>query len=125
MDEAAPRRPLWLPDTQGFLAIAIILLIACIVLMLLMKPITIDERTAGVLMVVIGVLTGCLKDVYSFFFGSSKGSSEKTEALAKAAVAAPQPLPPAPVSTVTTTTDDRTVTRTEPVAATPLPEPKL
>ena len=37
MDELAkPRRRL--PDTQRFLAIAIILLIACIVLMLLIRP---------------------------------------------------------------------------------------
>lgn len=117
MDEIVerPRRPFWLPDTQGFLAIAIILLIACIVLMLLMKPISIDERTAGVLMVVIGVLTGCLKDVYSFFFGSSKGSKEKDDVLITKAISAPPaPISPAPIVT-TTTTDDATVTRTEPV----------
>lgn len=74
-----PKRPAWLPDTQGFLAIAIITLVAAIVLLLLIKPPTIDERTSGVLMTLVGVLIACLKDVYQYFFGSSKGSDSKTE----------------------------------------------
>lgn len=76
-------KPRWVPDidTQGFLAIAIIGLIGLIVAVLLLNPPKMDERTAGVLMTVIGVLIACLKDVYSFFFGSSKGSSEKDKAM--------------------------------------------
>lgn len=74
-----PPRPFWLPDTQGFLAVAIIFLIAVVVLILLTRPPAIDERTSGVLMTIVGVLIACLKDVYSFFFGSSKGSDSKTE----------------------------------------------
>lgn len=74
-----PPRPFWLPDTQGFLAVAIIFLIASIVLILLTAPPVIDERTSGVLMTIVGVLIACLKDVYSFFFGSSKGSDNKTD----------------------------------------------
>lgn len=88
--EETTKRPFWLPDTQGFLAIAIITLIAAIVLLLLTKPLTIDERTSGVLMIVIGVLTACLKDVYAFFFGSSKGSKEKDDALINKATTPPE-----------------------------------
>ncbi len=84
------QKPYWLPDTQGFLAVAIIGLIAVIVLILLTKPPSIDERIVGVLMTVIGVLIACLKDVYSFFFGSSKGSEKKDDAMiASAIIAAP------------------------------------
>lgn len=82
----------WMPDTQGFLAIAIIGLIAIVVLILLIHPPMMDERTSGVLMTLIGVLIGCLKDVYSFFFGSSKGSEKKDDAMIKAAI--PNGSPP-------------------------------
>lgn len=110
--EAAPT-PFWMPDTQGFLAIAIISLIGIIIIILLVHPPAVDERTAGALMMLIGVLTGCLKDVYGFFFNSSQGSktanallaksSEKTaESLATAtaalAVSAPVASPPLSVS---------------------------
>src|SRR6476620_4914431 len=78
-DTQTTPRPFWLPDTQGFLAVAIIFLIAVVVLILLTRPPAIDERTSGVLMTIVGVLIACLKDVYSFFFGSSKGSDSKTE----------------------------------------------
>lgn len=84
-------RKWWMPDTQGFLAIAIIALISLIVLILLIKPPMIDERTSGVLMTIVGVLIACLKDVYSFFFGSSKGSEKKDDAIIKNAL--PTPIP--------------------------------
>lgn len=80
-----PRRPIWLPDTQGFLAIAIILIISLIVMLLLVRPPQIDERTSGVLMTIVGVLIACLKDVYSYYFGSSRGSAQKDEVLNKLA----------------------------------------
>ena len=96
------KRPVWLPDTQGFLALAIIALVAVIVLILLTHPPQIDERTSGVLMTIVGVLIACMKDVYAFFFGSSKGSKDKDVTLSAIASdptpAAPAPAPaPAPV----------------------------
>ncbi len=110
MDPTVKPKPYWLPDTQGFLAIAIIVLIGTIVLLLIMRPIVIDERTSGVLMTVIGVLTACLKDVYSFFFGSSKGSDKKDDALIKTVADttsnSPPPAPPAPVIVNNTTSGD-------------------
>lgn len=81
-------KPQWLPDTQGFLAIAIIALIGIIIIVLMVHPITLDDKISGMLTMLIGVLTACLKDVYSYFFGSSKGSSLKDETI-KAAMEAP------------------------------------
>lgn len=91
----------WMLDTQGALAVAIILLISVIVLVLLVHPPQIDERTSGVLMTIVGVLIACLKDVYSFFFGSSKGSEKKDDAMLRSAglPAAPLPDTTAPVVT--------------------------
>ena len=93
------QKPFWMPDTQGFLAIAIIVLIAAIVMILLTHPPAIDERTSGVLMTIVGVLIACLKDVYSFFFGSSSGSKSKDDAMVKLATE-PEPPPVAPLAPI-------------------------
>lgn len=110
-DNTQAEKPAWLPDTQGFLAIAIIVLIGFIVAVLLIKPPAIDERVSGVLMTVIGVLIACLKDVYSFFFGSSKGSSEKDKTIqdfvgtgSGLPTTTVTTVPTAPATTPTTTT---------------------
>ena len=89
-------KPFWMPDTQGFLAIAILTLVGSVVLLLLLRPIQLDDKVAAVLNVALGVLLGNLKDVYSFFFGSSKGSEKKDDALISSAVAAPVILPTEP-----------------------------
>lgn len=88
-------RPAYLPDTQGFLAIAIICIMAFVVYSLIYNEPKFDDKTSGVLMTVLGVLTACLKDVYSYFFGSSKGEEKKGDVISTIAQA-PTP-PPAPV----------------------------
>lgn len=112
MDEVRDDKPWWVPDTQGFLAIAIISLMALIVFILLTRPPQIDERTSGVLMTIVGVLIACLKDVYSFFFGSSRGSAAKDDVLNKLASAPQAPLEPPPTTTITTVPTDSTTTPT-------------
>ena len=86
-------KPFWMPDTQGFLAIAIVSLIGAVLVLLLSKPITLDDKTTGLLQVMLGILLGSFKDVYSFFFGSSKGSEKKDDALLSGAVVTPV-IPP-------------------------------
>lgn len=86
-----PRRPFWLPDTQGFLAIAIVMFMGTIVMFLLHSEPKFDDKTQGVLMVVLGVMTGCLKDVYSYFFGSSRGEEKKGDIISTIAT---QPTTP-------------------------------
>src|SRR4051812_18694529 len=110
-----PKKPFWMPDTQGFLAIAIIAVVAALAFILIGSTIKFDDKVAGAFMTLLGVLTACLKDVYSFFFGSSKGSDKKDDALISGQVTPLPPTPPAaPVSTTTTVTDASTVTKTEP-----------
>lgn len=87
------QRPFWIPDTQGALAIAIIGLVGLIVLLLLLHPITLDDKTTSVLTVVIGVLVSSLKDVYSYYFGSSKGSTAKDDTINRIAINQPM-VPP-------------------------------
>lgn len=82
-----------MPDTQGFLAIAIIFVVALLAFLLLQSTIKFDDKVAGAFMTLLGVLTACLKDVYSFFFGSSSGSQKKDDAIIAGGLA-PAPLAP-------------------------------
>lgn len=92
-----PYRPFWLPDTQGFLAIGIVGLVGSVLILLLLHPIVLDDKTTSLLQVMLGILLGSFKDVYSFFFGSSKGSEKKDDALL-AAVPPPSSQPTIPPS---------------------------
>lgn len=94
-ETAAAEKPFWLPDTQGFLAIAIILVVSVLAFVLLMRPVTFDDKVAGAFMTLLGVLTACLNNVYNYFFGSSRGSAAKDDALTKL-VATPAPPPASP-----------------------------
>ena len=85
-------KPYWMPDTQGFLAIAIIFVVALLAFLLLGSSIKFDDKVAGAFMTLLGVLTACLKDVYSFFFGSSSGSQKKDDAIIAGGLA-PAPMP--------------------------------
>ena len=95
-------KPYWMPDTQGFLAIAIIIVMATVILILLTKDYTnINDKVFGALLTLLGVLAGCFKDVYGFFFGSSSGSKNKDDAIAKIATTPIAPIAPiAPVAPV-------------------------
>ena len=74
-------KPWYWPDTQGFLAVAIISLIAAIVLIMMFHPPQLTDSTQGVLMTMIGVLTATLKEVYSYYFSSSSSSRTKDETI--------------------------------------------
>ena len=91
-----PDKPYWLPDTQGFLAIAIIAVVAGLAFILLLGTVKFDDRVAGAFMTLLGVLMGSLKDVYSFYFGSSRSSDKKDDALITQATASTVTTPPQP-----------------------------
>lgn len=91
-------RPIWLPDTQGFLALGIIVVVSGLAFLLLKSEIKFDDKVAGAFMTLLGVLTACLKDVYQFYFGSSRGSEKKDDVMLTAALA-PTPTPPSPAPT--------------------------
>ena len=82
-----PNKPWFWPDTQGFLAVAIIVIMSVIVLILLLHPLQITDTVNGVLMTIIGVLVGSLKDVFAFYFNSTSASKTKDDTI-KAAVQA-------------------------------------
>lgn len=105
------RRPVWLPDTQGFLAIAIVVILTTVILVLLLKDYAnLNEKVYGALLTLLGVVAACFKDVYSFFFGSSKGSEKKDDAMISGAISPTTPTPAAPGTVTTTATAPATIT---------------
>lgn len=85
-------KPWFWPDTQGFLAVAIITIVSAILLIFLLHPISISDTVQGVVMTIVGVLVGALKDVIAYYFNSSSGSRTKDETInAMASTAAERP----------------------------------
>lgn len=82
-------KPWFWPDTQGFLAIAIITVMSSVIFVMLFHSTTMDDRTQGVLMTILGVLVGALKDVYGFYFNSSSSSKLKDDTIKELAVSIP------------------------------------
>lgn len=91
-----------LPDTRNFLAIAIVFIVAGVVFVLMLHPIDLNDKTFGALTMLLGVLIGSFKDVYSYSFGTTKDSGEKNKILADQSVALAAATPPAPSTTITT-----------------------
>lgn len=75
--------PFWWPETRGFIATAIILIVGYIVVVLMTNAPDLDERATGVALTIIGVLLASFKDVISYYFGSSAESKAKTEVISQ------------------------------------------
>ena len=75
-------RPFWLPDTRGFLAVSIVVMMFIIVLTLMWHPISMDERVSNLLSGILGILIATFKDVYSFSFNSTQASEDKSKTIA-------------------------------------------
>lgn len=89
-------KPWYWPDTQGFLAVAIISIMATIVLILLLHPVQLTDTIQGMLMPLVGLLAGCLKDVFAFYFSSSSSSKAKDDTIKSMAAVAAEPRPSEP-----------------------------
>ena len=88
--------PFWFPDIQGFLALGILLFVFLAFIFLIYGPTDrVKDAVLATVTVVIGVLTGALKDVYSYYFPGSKDTSGNAEAIKQLAMA-DTPAPPKP-----------------------------
>lgn len=88
------QKPWFWPDTQGFLAVAIITIMSVIVLILLLHPLQITDTVNGVLMTIIGVLVGSLKDVFAFYFNSTSTSKIKDATITELSKTIPLAIAP-------------------------------
>jgi hypothetical protein len=65
-------------------AMGYLLIVTMIYAYCLIRSVKIDGEAASAMTMVAGFATGLVKDAYSFVFGSSQGSEDKTTALAAA-----------------------------------------
>lgn len=83
-------RPWWVPDIRSALALLVILAVIVLTFILVFHPIKDSDDVTK--MVIGGLMTVGFVTIVNFFFGSSKGSSDKDAALMNA----PPPVVPQP-----------------------------
>ena len=64
------------------LAIAVIVVVMTLNLVEILFKVSIPEGNRDAVMIVIGIITSKFSTIVDFFYGSSKGSSDKTDAMA-------------------------------------------
>lgn len=75
----SPTKPFWWPDPQSFIAVVLVLAMVTLVFVLVLRG-TVPESDM-LKMVVGGLMTTGFATIISFYFGSSKGSDKKDDAL--------------------------------------------
>ncbi len=109
------KRPWWLPDTKGFIAIFIVgAFVTAVFVWMLFPPTKVDQAALTVINMLLGALVAKFGTVVDFNFGSSQGSKDKDDAQNK--MVEKMVIPPnstAPITT-TTTTPESVTTETKP-----------
>lgn len=72
-------KPFWWPDPQSFIAIVLVLAMVTLVFVLVFNPQATESDMLK--MVVGGLMTTGFATIISFYFGSSKASDKKDDAL--------------------------------------------
>lgn len=86
-------RPWWVPDTQSFIAVFLVMALIAVTVILLFKP---DAASSDVVKTLLGgLMTVGFASIISFYFGSSKGSEKKDDVISSVATS-DIPLPPQP-----------------------------
>ncbi len=104
-------------DVQRGLAWFICISFVLLIFVWVFRPPVMAPESMAQLNQLVSTLQNILLLAIGFFFGSSKSSQNKDDALMKSALEPMPPTPAAPVSTTTTTTDASTVTETKPTNA--------
>ena len=102
-------------DVQRGLAWFISISFVTLIFLWVLKPPVMAPESMAQLNQLVSTLQNILLLAIGFFFGSSKSSQNKDEAMMQAALAPVSPLSPNPVTTTTTVEPDKTTTITEPV----------
>jgi len=72
----------WLSkNIASLLAMASTIFCFTLFYILVFRPLAIDETTKDIVIYILGVLSALLTQVYSFYFGSSAGSKDKSETI--------------------------------------------
>lgn len=69
-------------NLMPFMALGTIILVLALFYVLIFSPQVIKSDSKDVIMYILGVLSAVLTQIYSYYFGSSAGSAEKSKTLA-------------------------------------------
>jgi hypothetical protein len=69
-------------NLMPFMALGTILLVLALFFVLIFTPSVIHSESKDIIMYILGVLSAVLTQIYSYYFGSSAGSAEKSKTLA-------------------------------------------
>jgi hypothetical protein len=69
-------------NLMPFMALGTIIIVLALFYVLIFSPSVIKSESKDVIMYILGVLSAVLTQVYSYYFGSSAGSAEKSRTLA-------------------------------------------
>ncbi len=79
--------------------LAVFCVLGGLVLLYLFATVKVDSANEKIVLIIIGILSGILTQVTSYFFGSSSGSAKKDETMGKALLNGSKPLPEPPAPT--------------------------
>lgn len=65
-----------------FMALGTILIVLALFYVLIFSPAVIKSDSKDIIMYILGVLSAVLSQIYSYYFGSSAGSAEKSRTMA-------------------------------------------
>jgi hypothetical protein len=69
-------------NLMPFMALGTILLVLALFFVLIFTPSVVHSESKDIIMYILGVLSAVLTQIYSYYFGSSAGSAEKSKTLA-------------------------------------------
>lgn len=69
-------------NLMPFMALGTILIVLALFYVLIFSPTVIKSDSKDVIMYILGVLSAVLSQIYSYYFGSSAGSAEKSRTMA-------------------------------------------
>lgn len=73
------KKPFWWPDTQAFLAGAIVLICGVALFVRMFHPTNTDDKMLDTMITIL--FSTCLVSVFGYSFGSSRGSAAKDETI--------------------------------------------
>ena len=76
--------------------LAIVSVLGGLVLLYLFATVKVDSANEKIVLIIIGILSGVLTQVTSYYFGSSSGSAKKDDTMGKALLNGSKPTPEHP-----------------------------
>ena len=78
---SAPNSSWWTKNTQHVLALGTVVITLAFFYILVFKPKSLSPESRDIVLYILGILSAILTQIYSYYFGSSAGSAEKSKTL--------------------------------------------